>query len=343
MGICMALAGDLEKGATNKIRGDRRTYMKRKVVWTSFFIATLLLGLAVLAPADNGGDPRNPSLFEKRMQCKQIVAFFAVDPDIARQWVPPLFDLVLDTQGKATGAVALIHSAEYSFISTPNSPPLEEGENVAPDSVVHFWFQVQGPSENLPVPGAMISTPTAYYYDVVDLVTNQEAHSLYRRAGRPAVLVSNISFIDEGQDQTVEITFLNGSEMVVEAHTDFLPAPFPLILGGNSWQYHAGGNGRMGNDSGVSLDPANGNPSNLSATKAQYLGKVPGMPNSTHVEIDADPGTIFDDCFGMTYVEASRGILFSPNNVVLNASRGDLLWTDYPTLEIPVPPTLPEP
>jgi len=317
--------------------------MKRKVLCSLLFVAALLFGLTALLPAVNSGEPRNPSLFEKRFQGTQIVGFFTVDPDIALQWVPPAFDLVLDTQGMATGAVAVIHSAEYCFISTPNSPPLEEGESVAPDSVAHFWFQVQGPSEILPVPGAMINTPTGYYYDVADLVTTQEAHSLYRRAGRPAVLVSDISFIDYGQDQTVEITFRNGSMMFVEAHTDFLPAPFPLILGGNSWQYHVGGNGKMGNDSGVSLNPANGNPSNLSATKAQYLGLTPGMPNSTHVEIDADPGTIFEDCFGMTYVVASRGILFSPTNVVLNASRGDLLWTDYPSPQIPVPPALPEP
>ncbi len=318
--------------------------MKRKVLWSLFFVAALMLGLMVTGPFVSGGVPKNPSLFEKRFQGIQIVAFFPVDPDIALQWVPPAFDLVLDAQGMATGAVAVIHSAEYCFISTPNSPPLADGESVAPDSVVHFWFQVQGPSELLPVPGAMINTPTAYYYDVADLVTTQEAHSLYRRAGRPAVLVSDISFIDYGQDQAVEITFRNGSMMYVEAHTNFIPAPpFPLKLGGNSWQYHVGGNGKMGNNSGVSLNPANGNPSNLSATKAQFLGLTPGMPNSTQVEIGADPGTIFEDCFGMAYVVASRGTLISPNNVVLNASRGDLLWTDYPSSPIPVPPALPEP
>jgi hypothetical protein len=313
-------------------------------VFISLVAVALAYTLAVDASAQyvNNGDPQNPSLFEKRTQYKQIVAFFAVDPDIALQWVPPSFDLVLDAQGMATGVVVLLHSAEYSFISTPNSPPLEEGENVAPDSVVHFWFQVEGPFEFLPVPGATMTTPTAYYYSVVDLVSSPAIHSLFRRAGRPAVLVRDITFIDEGQEQTVEITFLNGKEMIVEAYTPVL-LPFTLILGGNAWQYHVGGNGKMGNDSGVSLDPATGNPSNLSTTKVQYLGVTPGAPNTTQVEIYADPGTIFDDCFGMTDVVASRGILFSPSNVVLNASRGDLLWTDYPSPLIPVPPALPEP
>jgi hypothetical protein len=318
-------------------------------VFISLVIVSVGYPLAVYAKSENNnnGDPQNPSLFEKRAQYQHIVAFFAVDPDIAYQWVPPSFDLVLDTDapGMATGVVVLLHSPVYSFISTPNSPPLEEGENFAPDSVVHFWFQVEGPAEVPHVPGAMIDTPTGYYYSVVDLVTSSVAHSLFRRAGRPAVLVRDITFIDEGQDQTVEITFLNGKEMVVEAYTPYIAPGVPLnsILGGNVWQYHVGGNGKMGNDSGVSLDPANGNSSNLSTTKVQYLGLMPGVPLTTQVEIDADPGTIFEDCFGMTYVVASRGVLFSPNNVVLNGSRGELLWTDYPSPEIPVPPDLPEP
>jgi hypothetical protein len=314
--------------------------MKRKTVWICFFVAALLLSLAILGPAQGKGTPKNPSLFEKRFQGIQIIALFPVDPDIALQWVPPAFDLVLNN-GMATGVVAVIHSAEYCSISTPNSPPLKEGENVAPDSVVHFWFQVQGPDQTLPVDGATIPTgKTVYYYDVADLVTTQEAHSLYRRAGRPAVLVSDISFSDSGQDQTVEITFPNGSMMFVNAHTNIVPGN--RIVSGNSWQYHVGGNGEMGNDSGVRLDPANGNPSNLSATKAQYLAVMPGIPGSTQVTIEADPGTIFEDCFGMTD-EVTLGVLFSPTNVVLNASRGDLLWTDYPNPAIPVPPALPEP
>ena len=147
--------------------------MKRKVVWTLLFIATLMLGLGSLAPSIIGGEPRNPSLFEKRFQSNQLAAFFAVDPDIARQWVPPPFELAIDPQTKlATGALVLMSSPDYCLYSTPNSAPLKGGENYAPDSVVHFWFLINGPSEILPVPGAQATAPTAYYYDVVDLVTN---------------------------------------------------------------------------------------------------------------------------------------------------------------------------
>ena len=67
-------------------------------VFMSLVAVALAYPLAVDAKSQNidNGDPRNPSLFEKRFQGKQIVAFFAVDPDIAYQWVPPAFDLKAD-------------------------------------------------------------------------------------------------------------------------------------------------------------------------------------------------------------------------------------------------------
>jgi hypothetical protein len=326
---------------------ERRTSMKRKVVWTLLFIATLLLGLGSLAPSIIGGEPRNPTLFEKRFQANQIAAFFAVEPDIARQWVPPPFELVIDkdkTTGKetATGALVLMSSPDYCLYSTPNSRPLEEGENYAPDSVVHFWFLINGPAEILPVPGAQGTAPTAYYYDVVDLVTNPAVKQLYRRAGRPASLVRDITLDDQGQTQTAEITFLNGGKITINANTPVI-LPQPFKLGGNFWQWHVGGNGEMGNDLGVRLEPATGKPSNVSTTHGQYLGLTPGPPNSTKVTIQADPGTSFEDCFGMSSVQSLRATFFRPNNIVLNASRGDLEWTTYPSPLIPVPPDFPEP
>jgi hypothetical protein len=317
--------------------------MERKVAWSLLLTAMLVLGLAGWAPATNSGTPANPSLFEKRFQASQIAAFFPIDPDIARQWVPPAFELVIDTQtGKATGAVALLHSPSYCLYRTPNSPPLAQGESFVPDSVVHFWFVVRGPSEVLPVPGAQTTAPTAYYYDVADLVTRVDTHRLYRRSGRPAILVRDISFVDQGKTQTAEVTFANGSKMAIEAYTpNFLPQP--IKLGGNMWQWHVGGEGEMGNDLGVRLDPATGNPSNVSATHGQYLGLTPGLPNSTQVTISADPGTIFEECYGTNYMIASRATFFQLNNIVLNASRGDLAWTTFPSPLIPVPPAFPTP
>jgi hypothetical protein len=324
--------------AGNKTRKEKT--MKRKAVWTLIFVAILLSGLAAWALADKNGDPRNPTLFEKRFQCKQLAASFPVDPDVARQWVPPAFELALDSQtGKATGILAVIYSPDYSGYSTPNNPPMKERENIAPDYVAHFWFALKGPVEVLPVPGADATAPTSYYYDVADLVTNPVAHRLYRRAGRPAILVSNITFVDEGVKQSGEITFLNGSKITFDATT--LPRAIPLKLGGNAWQFHVGGLGEMGSDLGASLDPDNGNPENVSTTKAQFLGLTPGNPNSTQTIIYADPGTHFEEVFGMNYVESLKGTFFQPNNAVLNASRGDLLWTAFPSPPIPVPPEIP--
>lgn len=312
--------------------------MKRKTAWTLCLATSLVLSLGVLAQV---GDPANPTLTEKRFQATQLAAFFPVEPDLARQWVPPAWDLALDAQGNATGVLALMDYPEYSWLRTPNSPPLEDGENVAPAAIVHFWFVVQGPVETIPVPGAQVTTPTAYYYDVADLVTSKLEHRLYRRAGRAAILVSDISFVVEGSTQTGEITFLNGRKITLSAYTP-TQLPTPLKLGGNLWQWHVGGATEIGDDLGVRLDPATGNPSNVSTTRGQFLGLVPGPPNTTQVTIHADPGTLFAACFGATDVIASRATFFSLNNVALNWGRGELLWTRHPPTPLPVPPVFPE-
>jgi hypothetical protein len=311
--------------------------MKRKRAWTLYLAAALLPSLAALAPAVDGG---NPTLTEKRFQATQLAAFFPVDPDLARRWVPPTWPLALDAQGKATGVLALMDYPNYSLLRTPNTPPLEDGENIAPASIVHFWFVLQGPVETIPVPGAQFTTPTAYYYDVADLVTSRLEYRLYRRSGRAAILVSNITFVDWGSTQTGEITFLNGSRITLSANMPVM-LPAPLKLGGNVWQWHVGGPTAMGDDLGVRLDPVSGTPSNVSSTRGQYLGLVPGPPNTTQVTIHADVDTLFAECFGATDVVASRATFFRLNNVALNWGRGELLWKVSPPVPLPLPPTFP--
>lgn len=311
--------------------------MKRKRAWTFYLAAALLLSLAALVAAVDGD---NPTLTEKRFQATQLAAFFPVDPDLARQWVPPAWPLALDAQGKAIGVLALMDYPNYSLLRTPNRLPLEDGENIAPASIVHFWFVLQGPLETIPVPGAQVTAPTAYYYDVADLVTSPLEHRLYRRSGRAAILVSNITFIDWGSTQTGEITFLNGSRITLSANMPVL-LPAPLKLGGNVWQWHVGGATAMGDDLGVRLDPARGTPSNVSSTRGQYLGLVPGPPNTTQVTIHADADTLFAECFGATDVVSSRATFFRLNNVALNWGRGELLWKVSPPVPLPLPPTLP--
>lgn len=314
--------------------------MRRNIKWTLAFVATLLLGLASLAPASDEGTLQNPSLFELRYQASQITAFFPVDPDLARQWVPPAWDLALDPRGKATGVLTLIHYPDYCMLSTPNSPPLEEGENIAPAAVAHFWLALQGPAETLPVPGSMATTPTAYYYDVADLLTSPVAYRVFRRAGRPAVLVSGIDLIDQVTTQTGAITFFDGSKIILNAIAP-PPRAVPLKLGGNVWQWHVGGFEEMGDDLGVRLNPAKGHPSNVNTARVQFLALVPGAPNMTQATIHADPGTGFADVFGMSDVVASRATFFKLTNIALNGGRGDLAWTTYPSPPVPAPPAVP--
>jgi hypothetical protein len=316
--------------------------MKRNIVWTVFFFATLLLSLGVAASAQQaaGGTPGNPTLFETRYQVNEIIAYFPVDLAVARHWVPPVFNLAVDAQGNATGALVFMNCPNYFFLTTPNAPPLEAGENLAPIGVVHFWLILQAPAQVLPVPGALVTAPTGYAYDVATLLSNPVAVTVFRRAGRNAVLISGLTFVDEGQKQTGEITFLNGSKITLNASTP-VQFPAPLRLGANIMNWHVAGRHAMDDGLDVQVNPAVSDPTNVNTTRVQVLGLVPGPPNSTQVTIDAEPGTLFADYYGTSHAVSSRATFFRLNNVVNNSSRCELGWTTYPPTPIPVPPALP--
>jgi hypothetical protein len=287
------------------------------------------------------GTPGNPTLFEVRQQCNEIAAFFPVEPALARQWVPPAFDLAVDAQGNAGGALILMNCPNYYLLTTPNSLPLQRGENTAPGSVVHMWFMLQGPAQVLPVPGAQVTAPTQYAYAVADLVTSPIAERVYRRAGKNAVLISGTTLVDGGKKQTGTITFTSGSRITLEAYTP-TQLPTPLRFGGNVWNWHVGGPAEMGDDPGVHLDPAAGSPGNVNTTRVMFLATAPGSPNTTRVTIHAEPGTPFADYYGASDVVASRASFFRPNNIVNNSSRGELAWTTYPPYALNCPPLPPQ-
>jgi hypothetical protein len=181
------------------------------IVTHSILLCALLLGLAAASSAQAPtGTPGNPTLFETQYQINEIAAFFPVDLDIARRWVPPTFNLAVDAQGKATGALLFMDCPNYFFLKTPNAPPLQEGENLAPIGIVHLWLILQSAPQIVPVPGAQATGPTVYAYDVATLLTNPQAVSVFRNAGRNAILISALNFLDEGQSQSGRSFSLTG-------------------------------------------------------------------------------------------------------------------------------------
>ncbi len=297
-------------------------------------IACVFLGWG--AP-EQDADRTNPTLFEVRQQCNEIAAFFPVPFARARHWVPPAYKLAIDAQGDAVGALVFMNCPECYSLATPNSPLLERGENIAPGSVVHLWFLLEGPVQVLTVPGAQATAPTQYAYAVADLVTSPIAARVYRRAGKNAVLISGASLVDEGKSQTGEIKFTNGSKITFDAHTP-TQLPMPLKLGGNIWNWHVGGAAEMDDDPGDSRHPVGDNHGNVNTTRVMFLADVPGPPNTTQVTIHADPGTTFADYYGTNDVVASRASFFRPNNIVNNSSRGKLAWESYPPYALYCPP-----
>jgi hypothetical protein len=283
--------------------------------------------------AIEGGAPGNPTLFEVRQQCSEIAAFFPVDLALARRWVPRAFDLAVDGQGNASGALILMNCPDYFSLTTPNSPPLRRGQNIAPGSVVHLWFMLRGRAQVLPVPGAQATGPTQYAYAVADLVTSPSAERVYRRAGKNAVLISRTTLVDDGRGQTGKIVFTNGSTITLRAHT---PAqlPTPLRLGGNVWNWHVADPALVG--------PSADDSGHVNTTRVMFLGTVPGPPNTTRVTLHAEPGTLFADYYGTSEVVAARATFFRPNNIVNNSSRGALAWTTYPPQAVNCPPLPPQ-
>jgi len=284
---------------------------------------------------DTRGDP---TLFEVRQQCNEIAAFFPVDLALARRWVPPAFNLAIDAQGKAGGALILMNCPTYFSVVTPNAPSLEKGENTAPGAVVHLWFMLQGPAQILPVPGAEVTAPTQYAYAVADLLTSPVATRAYQRAGKNAILIRGSTLTDDGKRQTARITFSNGRNITVEAYTR-TQLPTPLRLGGNIWNWHVADAADADDDLRL---PAAASPTNINTTRVMFLGLALGAPNSTEVTVHAENGTPFEAYYGVSDLVASRATLFRPNNIVNNSSRGELAWRAYPPSPLKCPPLLPE-
>ena len=290
--------------------------------------------------AINGGDPANPTLSEVRQQCNEIAAFFPVDLALARRWVPQTYNLEVDAQGKAGGALIFMNCPKYFWVTTPNSPPLQEGKNTAPGSVVHLWFMLQGPAQVLPVPGAQVTAPTRYAYAVADLVTSPIVAGVYRRAGKNAVLIRGTNLVEHGKRQTAKIIFTNGRKITLEAHTA-TKLPAPLRYGGNIWHWHVSDPAETDDGLGLPIDRAVDNPSSVTTSRVMFLATVPGSPNTTQVTIHAERGTPFADYFGASRVVASRATFLRPNNIVTNSSRAELAWTTYPPYTLHCPPLLP--
>ncbi len=287
--------------------------------------------------AVKGGTHADPTLFEVRQQCNEIAAFFPVDLTLARRWVPPAFNLAIDSQGKAGGALILLNCPKCFWLATPNSPPLETGENTAAGSVVHLWFMLQGTAQVIPVPGAEMTAPTQYAYAVADLVTSPVAARVYRRAGKNAVLIAGATLVDNGKRQTAQITFTDGKRVILEAYTP-TQLRTPLRLGGSIWNWHIGD--PPDGDDGLRV-PSTATPTNINTTRVMFLGTVPGAPNSTQVTIHAEQGTPFAAYYGVADVVTARATFFRPNNVVNNSSRGELAWRAYPPYTLNGPPLPP--
>ncbi len=111
--------------------------------------------------------------FVMDLECTEMAANFPIDPTLARQLVPMEYELDLQPDGKAKGALIVQYCLKLIL----------DGEDIGVTGIVHHWIGIKGPHEMSPIPGAEKNFPTFYWYVPEDQTTSDKLVAAGRRAG----------------------------------------------------------------------------------------------------------------------------------------------------------------
>jgi hypothetical protein len=118
------------------------------------------------------------------VNCKEMFAEFYVDPEIARQNVPPSFQVRIHPNGKAT-LLILVQDCEKVL--------LDHLLQVSPMKMAQVWIEVLGPEEvGEALPGTASSLPTSYWYALPHQMNSTLAHIAFWLVGIDTQLVKQI-------------------------------------------------------------------------------------------------------------------------------------------------------
>ena len=117
------------------------------------------------------------------VDCAESVAWLAVDPTVARYYVPEEFDLHIEPNGSA---VLLVVAQDCSNVTI-------DGRSIDPMQMAHMWIRIQGPFEIDPVPGADVTKPTLHFYAHRDFTTSRQFERAISKSGLPGELVDSIT------------------------------------------------------------------------------------------------------------------------------------------------------
>ncbi len=131
------------------------------------------------------------------LQCRESAQFLAVDPAIARTYVPPGYSVFVSGQETADMSRRLPDgSAVLIMIYQECSEATWDGVPLAPLKMVHQWVRIDGPLEVLPVPGTSTTVPTYYWYMLDDPTTDTGLRQRLREAGVSSSSIVSIELGD---------------------------------------------------------------------------------------------------------------------------------------------------
>jgi hypothetical protein len=137
-----------------------------------------------------------PFSFVMDLECTEMAASFPIDATLARQLVPPEYEVDLEADGKARGALVVQNCSKLVL----------EGEDLGPTPFAHQWIKIKGPYEMDPIPGAEKTFPTFYWYVLEDQTTNHKLIAAGKRAGMNYTKIESLS-LSPTQGEVVEKQF----------------------------------------------------------------------------------------------------------------------------------------
>jgi len=152
---------------------------RKKLIAGLLFICFALAIVALIARS-----PSIPSVMDI-YGCRETFSQYYVDADVARQTVPPKWEVKIDGNGKALLLV---------MVQECDKMVLDNVIDVGPVGMSHVWIEVEGPQEVVtPLPETTRSLPTWYWYILPHQLDNRLARVLFGLVGIDAQLVSKVS------------------------------------------------------------------------------------------------------------------------------------------------------
>lgn len=117
--------------------------------------------------------------------CEEMFSRYYVDPDIARQNVPPKWNVKIHSNGKAL-LLVMVQQCEKMV--------LDNLIDVGSVGMSHIWIELEGPPEVVtPLPETTRSLPTWYWYILPHQFDNLLARTLIGLVGIDTQLVKKVS------------------------------------------------------------------------------------------------------------------------------------------------------